>query len=299
MKRLGKKRSLERKYAWVGRLFILPWLIGFLFFFLRPMIQSLIFTFQSIKIGPSGFETSFVGLENYKFAFLKDPNFVRLFTDAIKNMAYEVPIIVMFSLFIAVILKQNFRGRFLARAIFFLPVIITSGVIVQILKEDVLAKSMSDMETVYMFKTTGFADLLLQSGLNSSIVKYFTDIIGKIFDLTWKSGVQILLFLAGLQSIPGSLYEASNVEGATAWESFWKITFPMVSPIILVNIIYSVIDSFTDYGNKVMQLIYTAANIQLRYDYSATLSWIYFISVFAIVGLVVGLISKRIFYMVD
>lgn len=280
-------------------MFISPWLIGFTFFFLRPMIQSLIFTFQKIKIGPKGFETSFVGLDNYFFAFFKDPNFVRLFSDAIKNMAYEVPIIVIFSLFIAVILNQKFKGRGLARAIFFLPVIITSGVIIQILKEDVLAQAMNGAETVYMFKTAGLTELLYKSGLNNGIIKYFTDIIGKIFDLTWKSGVQILLFLASLQSISRSLYEASNVEGATAWESFWKITFPMVSPIILVNIIYSVIDSFTDYGNKVMQLIYTAANIQLRYEYSATLSWIYFISVFVIVGLVVGLISKKIFYMVD
>jgi ABC-type sugar transport system permease subunit len=120
-------------------------------------------------------------------------------------------------------------------------------------------------------------------------------VVNKIFDLSWKTGVQILLFLAGLQSVPHTLYEVSSIEGATAWESFWKITFPMVSPIILVNIVYSVIDSFTDYGNEVMRMVAKTSS-QMNFHYSATMVWIYFAMICVVVGATVAIISKRIFY---
>jgi ABC-type sugar transport system permease subunit len=290
------KMTLQQKNSWAGRIFILPWLIGFVFLFARPMIQSILYTFHDIKIEVAGFKMSFVGLENYLYAFLKDPEFIRLLVGSIGNMLYEVPIIVIFSLFIAVILNQRFKGRFLARAIFFLPVIISSGVIIQILKDDIFAQALTQHQTTYLFQSVGLQEVLIQAGVNPEIVSFFTEVVNRIFDLSWKSGVQILLFLAGLQSIPQPLYEASAIEGATAWESFWKITFPMISPIILVNIVYSVIDSFTDYGNEVMQLIYDTAR-QMNFEYSATMVWLYFLCVFIIIGLITRFLSKHIFYM--
>lgn len=246
-------------------------------------------------------ERTWAGWSNYRYAFLSDPIYIRTWVESLQNMAYEVPIIVIYSLFIAVLLNQKFRGRTLARAIFFLPVIVASGIIMTIFRNDVFASSIriGNAQAAYIFQSTGLQELLLEAGVHYRIVQYFTEIINRIFDLTWKSGVQILLFLAGLQTIPASLYEASDVEGCTAWEGFWKITFPMISPIILVNVVYSVIDAFTDYSNTIMQMIYNVGYVQLRYAYSATIAWLYFISIFLIIGLVNFILSKKIFYMVD
>jgi ABC-type sugar transport systems, permease components len=300
MKNLGIRLTYEQRRSWAGRLFILPWLLGFLLFFAKPLLQSVYYTFCEIKLGNKGYEIVFKGLVNYIFVFTQDPDFFRLLLpETLKNLVYEIPIIAIFSLFIAALLNQKFRGRGFVRAIFFLPVIITSGIIIHILKQDIFASSVmqSNSQAVYMFKSSGLQDLLLQNGLDYKIVNYFTEVINRIFDLTWKSGVQILLFLAGLQTIPGALYEAADVEGSTAWESFWKITFPMVSPYIVMNIIYTIIDTFTDYGNTVMQTIYDTAIMQVRYAYSCTLSWIFLVCVFTIIGIVNALISKRVYYM--
>lgn len=293
-----RKLGYQQRKAWTGRLFILPWVIGFVFFFAKPLLQSLYFSFGNIVLNAHGYIVEFTKLKNYNEAIFKDPEYIRMLVEAIQNMVYEVPIIIIFSLFIALLLNQKFKGRFLYRAIFFLPVIITSGIIITILKEDIFSSALrsGDLESSYMFKSSGLKDFLVQSGLNYNLVTYFTDIVNRIFDLTWKSGVQILLFLAGLQSIPSSLYEASDVEGATAWEAFWKITFPMLTPIIFLNIIYSIIDSFTDYGSNAMQYIMKAAFGDFRYGYSCTLAWIFFLCVFVIIGIINALLSKRIYY---
>ncbi len=287
--------TMHQKNSWTGRLFIMPWVIGFILFFARPIVQSILYTFHRLRLSVDGFEKTYVGLQNYIYAFTEDPDFVRNVTESFGNMLYEVPIIIMFSLFVAMLLNQKFRGRSLARAVFFLPVIISSGIIIEILRADIFAQAITSQETTYLFQTVSVQDVLVQAGLSLQIVEFFTEIVNRIFDLSWKAGVQILLFLAGLQSIPPALYEVSAIEGATAWESFWKITFPMVSPIILVNIIYSVIDSFTDYGNKVMRMVAEASS-QMNFHYSATMVWIYFVIICVAVGLIAAILSKRIFY---
>jgi ABC-type sugar transport system permease subunit len=296
------KRPYERRREWIGRLFLLPWLIGASTFFIVPLIQSLIFSFQSIKITSEGFSATWVNFDNYIYAFTKDPDYLKVLAGALQNMAYEVPIIVIFSLFIAVILNQKFRGRTLARAIMFLPVIVSSGIIISILKGDVFAQSVikdGGTEAAFMFKGTGIQNILIAANLDVSIINIVMSFINKIFDTLWKTGIQILLFISSLQSVPRSAYEAAQVEGSTAWETFWLITFPLVSPMILVNIIYSIVDSFTDYANPVLQTINNTAFGELRYAYSSALAWVYFISIFAIIGLVNLLISRKVFYMAN
>lgn len=297
---LFKKMSLAKKSAWTGRAFILPWLIGFVFFFIKPMIESIYYSFTRIVITPTGISTIFIGVKNYHYAFLEDPEFIRNLVESLQNMLYEVPLIVFFSLFIAIILNQEFKGKTFARSMFFLPVIVASGVIIQLLKRDVLVQNImsSQNSTASIFQSSVLEHLLMQAGINIELANLFTGAVNRLFDLTWRSGVQILLFLAGLQTIPSSLYEVSDIEGATAWESFWKITFPMVSPIILINVVYSVIDSFTDYGNKVMLMISEIAK-NLKFEYSSTLTWIYFLCVFVIVGIVIGLVSRKVYYIAD
>ena len=300
MKRIFKKISLVNKSAWTGRIFILPWIIGFVFFFLKPVLESIYYTFTQITINPKGIETIFTGLKNYRYAFLEDPVFIRNLAESLQNMLYEVPLLIFFSLFIAIILNQEFKGKTFARAMFFLPVIVASGIIIQLLKKDAFVQTVinSQSASTSMFQSSMFKQFMMQAGINIELANYFTGAVNKLFDLTWRSGIQILLFLAGLQTIPRSLYEASDIEGATSWESFWKITFPMISPIILVNTIYSVIDSFVDYGNKVMLMISGLAS-SLKFEYSSTLAWIYFVCVFLIVGIVVGLVSKKVFYITE
>ncbi|MGN0492597.1 MAG: carbohydrate ABC transporter permease [Acutalibacteraceae bacterium] len=279
---------------------MLPFVIGATVFFVIPLIQSLIFSFEEIKISSKGFASEFVFFENYLFAFTKDPDYLKILATSLQNMLYEVPIIVIFSLFIAIILNQNFKGRTVARAIMFLPVIISSGIIITILKEDVFAQTIlkqGSADASFIFQGTGIEGVLRAANLNEDIIEICMNVIGRIFDTLWKTGVQILLFLSILQSVPRTCYEVAQVEGSTAWETFWLITFPLVSPMILVNIVYTIVDSFSDYANPVLQTINDTAFSQMRYGYSSALAWIYFICVFLIIGLVFLVLKKRVFYM--
>lgn len=289
--------SYTGKRALTGILFILPWLIGFIYFFALPFIQGIIFTINKISFSADEVILKFVGVSNYKKLF-SDLDFLKVLSNSLTEMFPRVLIIVFFSLFVALILRGKYRGRTLARAIFFLPVIISSGVVITVLQENIMGSGMSGNETTYLFQATSFETLLRGIGLPDKLLNTFTDIINQLFNLSWKSGVQILLMLAAVNNIPKSSYEVADIEGATEWEKFWKITFPMVSPTILVAVIYTVIDSFTDYGNAVMKLIQEQFNLGY-YEYSSTMAFIYFLCVLIIIGIFGGIISRRIYYQAD
>lgn len=294
-KALGTKKIapvglVEKQSRW-GWVFIAPWLVGFIYFFLIPLIRAMGYTFSTMEISSGGLSLTFVGFDNYVKAFTVDPDFTRAIVESTLNIVYQVPIIVFFSLFIALILRNDFHGRTFMRSIFFLPVIISSGVVITILKENVLVSS-TGQETS-LFQTGVINEVLVKAGLNMQFVNIITSTVGAIFDLTWKSGVQILLLLSALHSIPDSMYEAAKIEGATQWEIFWKITFIMISPTIVMTIIYSIIDYFTDYSNKIMRMIVDYVN-QGRYEYSTTISVVYFVIVLLIIMLVNNLLSKRV-----
>lgn len=289
------KLTLEQKNGLVGYMFISIWLIGFIFFFALPALESFIYSFSNVKVSTSGMQTTFIGYTNFKDALFSDPDYLRQLIGSLKNMVYQVPIIAMFSMFIAIILNQKFKGRTFARVLFFLPVIIASGVCIEILKEAGMSTDINGADTIYLFKATALQDILAQAGINEAVVNYFTSLVNSIFDISWKSGIQILLFLAGLQTVPSSYYEVSSLEGASKWEEFWKITFPLLSPITLVCVIYTIIDSFTYYDNPIMQLIKKSMDA-LKYGYSAAESWLYFIVIFIILILVSKVIFKNVVY---
>lgn len=290
------KLSYPKKQAWAGRLFILPWFLGFCFIFCRSLITSFIYSFSKITIGEHGFNTTFVGLENYKFALRVDPNYVKTLVNTILSMVYQVPLILIFSLIIACILNQKFRGRVVVRAIFFLPVIIATGQIISIMRGDIYSQQLTSGErSSTMFTVAGIQNMLLDTGLSLAYSKMIINSINNIFDVAWKSGIQILLFIAGLQTVPRSLYEVSEIEGATAWEAFWKITFPMISPILILNLIYTIIDNFTDYSNGVIKMASDLAK-QMKFENSATVTCIYFLVIIIILGVVSLLTRKKIFY---
>lgn len=291
--------NLRMKRNIVGYAFISPFLTGFLLFFLSPIIRSFIFSFQTLSMGPHGFDSTPAGFSHYAYAFSVDPQFRQILVGAVMEMLTNVPIIIIFSFFAATLLNQAFRGRFLARAIFFLPVILVSGIIGRIEQNDVVLQMMQDpTRDVQSFGLISFnlETILLESKLHPALVNYVFLAIDRIYQVISDSGVQILIFLAGLQSIPPSLFEASNIEGATSWENFWKITFPMVSPLILVNALYSIIDSFTKSDNQVMQFIHDKAFANAQFGYSSALSWTY-MAVIIVLLAVIGLIyRRRVFY---
>lgn len=291
-----KRLNYSQKRAFSGLLFCLPFIIGFLMFFLVPMVQSIIYAFSSFSFTENGMESTFVGLKNFREALFADPQYIRTIVTSLQQMALQVPIIVLFSLFAAILLNGKFRGRTAARAIFFLPVIIVSGVILEILSTDYLAASiMSGEQTVGAFRGVGSYEILQAIGIPSAIIDVLVPVVYNIFNLVWNSGVQILIFLAGLQTVPRQLYESAQIEGSTAWETFWKITFPLISPMMLMNVIFTIIDYFTTSMNPVIQMINQQSS-NLRFEYAAGLAWMYLIVVFIFVGIIYALLNKRIVY---
>lgn len=291
--------SLERSNARWGWLFIAPWIIGIAVFFVWPMIGTVIYSVSKLTVGANGFDKSFVGADNYLYFFTKDTYFLQDLADSILSSIPQVLIIIAYSTLIAIVLKAQFPFRGLARAVFFFPVIIASGPVMHILETQVMGSSATtEMTQSYLFEAPDLVSVFSALGLPEAVLSSITDIINQVFDLTWKSGVQILLMLAAVNNIPAGFYEAAEMEGATAWEKFWKVTLPTVSPTVLVVVIYSLIDGFMDYGNKIMQLIssYYESN---NYSYSATIGVIYCLCTLLMIGIVYKLMSKWIFYSVD
>lgn len=289
------KLTIERRRAMTGRLFILPFVIGFVFFFLRLTFQSLMFVFNDVSLKPGGFDMQWVGLKNLKYIFLTDPDFNKNLVSATVSLLYQVPVIIIAALFFAMILNAKFRGRTFIRAVFFLPVIIASGVIMEIINSDTFATSLitssEGMDTTVTASSYGLTSLLVDMGLGEQVVSYFSYISSNLYDLMWRTGIQMIIFLAALQSISPALYEASSIEGASAWENFWMVTIPMITPMILVNIVYTIIDSFTDSANVVMDQISSVFSDQ-QYDRAAAMSWVYFLIIGVILGIVLFISSS-------
>ncbi len=242
--RLHWRFSMEKKRALTGYLFISPFLVGLIVFFLIPVGRSVMFSFSNIEIQPGGYKLINVQFEHYYKALFVHPRFLRALVNSVIAMVTDVPLLLIFSFFTATLMNQKFKGRSLSRAIIFLPVIMTSGVITVLEHNDTLLNLMRSVlseggsggiaASGMALRALEFRNLLIQSDIDPRFVNYLTGAIDRIYDLVSASGVQILIFLSGLQSIPSSVFEASSIEGATSWESFWKITFPMVSPLILV-----------------------------------------------------------------
>ncbi|WP_127530154.1 carbohydrate ABC transporter permease [Paenibacillus kobensis] len=292
---LKPRTYAEQKALW-GFIYVLPWLLGFFVFFLVPLLNSLRYSFSSIDAKGDGMTISFIGMKNYVEALTVNTSFNRTLTNSIVQMVVNVPLIVIFSLFLAVLLNQKFIGRALARSIFFLPVILASGVIANLdsssLVQEITGQNGSDiMSGLGTFEIEQF---MLQAGVSENIVNYLTSAVDRIYQIVSQSGVQILIFLAGIQTISPQLYEASKIEGATGYEAFWKITLPMVSPLIMVNVIYTIIDSFA--GSEMTELIKDTGFRSFNFGLSSAMAWIYFLAITIVLLISTYFISKRVFY---
>ncbi|MCL2545971.1 MAG: sugar ABC transporter permease [Oscillospiraceae bacterium] len=291
-----KPLTLERKVRRAGFLFLLPWLFGIITFFVIPFVNTFLWSFQRIDISARTF--TFTGFTNFDYAFRENRDFLRSLIESVGSMFGDVIIILVFSFFIALILNQKFYGRTIARALFFLPVIVASSIVITIIREDVFTQRLMSGtgETEAIFQTAAIGNLLNGIGLPPQAVDIMTTALADIFDLTWKTGMQIILFLSGLQSIPDSYYEVASIEGANAWDSFWKITAPMVTPSIMLVVIYSIIDTFTNPANPVMRVIMTEISPRLDWGAASAMAMVLFLVIGVIIGLFMLCMRKAVFY---
>ncbi len=296
---MGSYKTMRARNARTGVLFILPFIIGFCLFMVVPLIESIQFSLNDVTLVPGeGYSLSWNSFYNYRYAFTIDATFTQYLIDESGKMVINTIATLVMSFVLAVILNQNFKGRTLARAIFFLPVILSSGVLAGIESQSQTFNMLSAMSEEAANASginisASLQSLLSISGVGSGIFDIIFDMIDAIYDIVMASGIQIIVFLSGLSAISPSLYEAADVEGCTAWEAFWKITFPMLSPLLLVNTIYTIIDFFMKNSNTVMEHINTLQN-NSQYGQAAAQSWIYFAVALAFIGISSFIISKGV-----
>ena len=304
-----KKRgaSLDVKKARAGWLFVLPFIIGFVLLYLPVIYDSIKYSFHDIRmLTGGGFKLRWVGFENYSNALFVDPNFVQKLGEGITQLILDIPAIVIFSLFVAILLNGKIAGRAAFRAIFFIPVLLTTGLIAEIDASNTLANYMGDAEGIdtgsgesqvaEIVSVMDIEALFSNMMIGTELVQYVVNLVNNIFNIINRSGVQMLIFLSGLQSISPAIYESCSIDGASGWETFWKITLPMVSPMILVNAVYTVIDSFTSSSNVVMQYIESQSPTSSGDPLTSAMSWMYFLIVILMIAIVAGLVGAFVFY---
>ncbi len=297
-----RNRSLEVKQRRMGYVFVAPLIVGMLAFVAFPVIQSLFFSFSKLNVVASGYRLDFLGIENYRYIFAVDPDFRTMVLGSLRDMLINVPVVILFSFFVASLLNQKFHGRSLVRAILFLPVIIASGVVESVDKADAFSSLLSSGAQTAGASAVGeqlsekLIVYLQQLNISPQITNFIIDTVSRVYDIAIMSAVPIIIFLAGLQSVSPSLFEASYIEGATKWEVFWKISLPMVSPLILVSVIYCIIDSFTNVSNPVISRIHSSAYDSLNFGLSSAMAWSYMLIILAVLGIVYKLVSRFIFY---
>ena len=312
-KRRRKIASLDRRKARAGWLFVLPFLIGFVLIYLPMVWQSIQISFSHTKFLTGGaYKIEWVGMQNYIDALQVDPKFTQVLLEGLGSLAIDIPAILIFSLFMAIMLNQKMVGRAVFRSIFFIPVVLSTGIMEVISAMDVLGDYMESGEgiddgsgkaTETLVSVDDLALLFANMKVGDDLIKIVTQIVNNIFDIVNRSGVQMLIFLAALQSISPAIYESCKIDGATSWETFWKITLPMISPMILVNGVYTIIDSFTTESNPVMVYVQTVYSDGTGANYgnkassiSTAMSWIYFAIVGLIVALIAAIMSGFVFY---
>ena len=307
-KKKGRKVSLDSKKSRAGWLFVLPFVLGFLLVYLPIIFDSVKISFHEMEIlRTGGYELHWAGIENYKAAIMNQ-DFVTTLYSGIGSFVLEIPAIIIFSLFVAIILNQKMAGRAAFRAIFFIPVILATGLIAEIDAGSglnaVVDPSQGSIDTgsgqdqvAEIVSAMDIQALFSNMVVGTELLEYVAKIVNNIYDIINRCGVQMLIFLSGLQSISPAIYESCSIDGASAWESFWKITLPMISPMILVNSVYTIIDSFTAASNSVMGFISGVYNTDTTGQVvSSAMSWMYFLVVILLVVVVAGILRLFTFY---
>ncbi len=291
--------TLSRKKARYGWLFVLPLCFGLIFQFGIPVLRSIQFAFSSVQVTENGMIPTFSGLSNFYTALMVNTTFREKAVQSLLNMLLNLPLITVFSFFAASLLNQKFKGRFLVRTLFFLPLVLAAPALMNFDAGDALQSMMGasgnfkSSQSLTGIESVNLAQWLISSGvMPQTIAEYLASAADRIYDIIILSGVQILIFLAALQSIPPAMYEVAAIEGASAWESYWRITFPMTCPMILTCMIFTIIDSFTGANNTTLDMIEDTAFNNFNFGLSAAMSWIYTVLILLLLGLVVLMMRK-------
>lgn len=295
IRRIKRMSYTEQKIV-CGIILLLPWFIGFCVFFLKPLITTIYWSFNEVKPIAGGLNINFIGIKNYidlfKTQMLGNRTFLEVLTVSIEDMASNTVIIFFFSLIVAVVLNTKFRGHQVFKAIFFIPVVYNTTVITS-----VLTGSFGDYASGSMSGLTGlldnFSQYLLNLGIGEGLMSFLISAIDRIFTIVNKSGIQILIFIAGLQSIPKQLYEAAKVEGASAYECFWKITFPMLSVLFLPVLVFTIVDCFAT-SDLIRFMTVDSAGAKIGYGMASTIAIIYFLVNLIIIGVLFVVLRKAV-----
>lgn len=292
VQKIRKPIGLETKKARYGYIFLAPWAIGMVLFFLYPIIQSAMYSFSKLMIDENGVHMSFLGLENYDYILNKNPDYTIKLTAAISSFFVSLPFILVVSLVLALLLNNKFKGRLFFRALYFVPVIFASG---PALAQFLLAAGGNATDVAVSdavsFSMMDFTEVLRGLNLPEAIEGYLTSALNNLFMMVWQSGIQIVLFIAGLQSIPELLYEVAKVEGATKWEEFWFVTLPMLLRPMLLVIIFTMVETIVAKTNPVIEQAFNQFNV-LEYGKGSAMLWFYFVIVGAIIALILFAYSK-------
>lgn len=307
MMRKRARLPLATRHNLKGYIFVAPLIVGLALFFIGPMVQSFTYVFSKIAIGEGGAVVTWVGFENLRDIYIRSNQTLDFLLKALGSTLTQLPMILIFSSFAAILLNRNFKGRAFARAVFFLPVIVSSGVLLGY-EGSALAlinKGMSrEVSQSAQMASNFIRGLLANMNLDASLIKYITDIIDSIYTVVNLSGMQILIYLAALHQVSPELTEAAHIDGATGWEIYWKVTLPITSPYLLVNAIYTVIDSFVHttanqgLGSSVDIHGYIDTLMFYRFNIgnASAVAWSYFLVVLVLMAIVVGIMSRVIFY---
>lgn len=285
----------EKRQRLAGYVFCLPLIIGILFLFIPNIVRTIYFSLNEISVTSDGYSLEWAGIDFYKKALLSDVNFNTYAITALKDMLVELPVILVFSLFIASILNQKFKGRGFVRSVFFLPIILATGIVNTIMADSTASSLMTTGITSDIMATnelSAFSMLLKSLNLGDGLMKIIISSANSVTDIINSSGMQILIFITAFQEIPDSLYEAASVEGCSKWELFWKITIPMVSPQIAINAIYTVADSFVD--NKVFNYSHNLAFGGNQYSLATSMNVLYLLALGLVMGIIAWLMVKLV-----
>lgn len=294
--------SLEKKTRYFGWIFVAPSLVGLICIFIPSLIQSIQFSFGKVGIIPGGYELNLVGFANYSEILFLNPDFIQELVASLGTMLMEVPVVIMFSLFIGILLCGKLKGRTVFRVIFFMPVILATGIIEKAELNNMMLSSMSnissaDIGTVQagasMMSVEYFEQIFLSLGLSPEIGEYVFSVVNNIYNIITRSGIQILIFISAFQSIPNDLHEAAKVEGATEWEYFWKVAFPTIFPYIFVNVVYTIIDFLTRSSNSIITLINDRAFSQGQFGEASAMTWIYSLIVILLTALIFLFFNRK------
>lgn len=280
-------------------LYTLPWLIGFVMFFAVPIVNTIIYSFSEVGVKDTGGMTlAPIGFANYISLFTEQvtaadsKTFAQLFTNENVNLFINAPIIVIFSLFLAILANMNFKGRGFVRVIFFLPIVLGLDVITEMITVST-GGDLVALRGTGIFSQGMAARLLMEyTSIDVDIILTVTNFVDNIFNLMSQAGVQTLIYLAGLQSISPSLYEVAKIEGATTYETFWKVTLPMIGNISVFVIVYTIVEIFL--SSPIAEEVYAFAFQKSKIGVGSALSVVYMLNVLLILLLILFVSRKAV-----